>query len=106
MGALNGKVAIVTGGSSGIGERIAELFVEEGASVVVAARRQEEGDKLAKRLGIRFIRADESAQEHRAFGHLLPRSPRLRKTCKQIRRQRDKPSFGIVEDHADRMTAA
>jgi NAD(P)-dependent dehydrogenase (short-subunit alcohol dehydrogenase family) len=60
MGALNGKVAIVTGGTSGIGERIAELFVEEGASVVVAARRQEEGDKLAKRLGIRFIRADVS----------------------------------------------
>jgi NAD(P)-dependent dehydrogenase (short-subunit alcohol dehydrogenase family) len=60
MGALNGKIAIVTGGTSGIGERIAELFVEEGASVVVAARRQEEGDRLAKRLGIRFIRADVS----------------------------------------------
>ena len=60
MGALNGKVAIVTGGSSGIGERIVELFVAEGAKVVVAARRQEEGTALEKRLGIRFIRADVS----------------------------------------------
>jgi NAD(P)-dependent dehydrogenase (short-subunit alcohol dehydrogenase family) len=58
MSALDGKVAIVTGGTSGIGERIAEVFVAEGAKVVVAARRQEEGEKLAKRLGVTFIRAD------------------------------------------------
>jgi NAD(P)-dependent dehydrogenase (short-subunit alcohol dehydrogenase family) len=58
MGALDDKVAIVTGGSSGIGERIVELFVEEGAKVVVAARRQEEGAALEKRLGVRFIRTD------------------------------------------------
>ncbi len=62
MGALDGKVAIVTGGSSGIGERIVELFVEQGAKVVVAARRQEEGAALEKRLGIRFIRTDVSSE--------------------------------------------
>lgn len=62
MGALDGKIAIVTGGTSGIGERIVELFVEEGASVVVAARREQEGATLEKRLGVRFIRTDVSSE--------------------------------------------
>jgi len=62
MGALNGKVAIVTGGTSGIGEKIVEVFVEEGAQVVIAARRQAEGDALEKRFGARFVRTDVSSE--------------------------------------------
>jgi NAD(P)-dependent dehydrogenase (short-subunit alcohol dehydrogenase family) len=58
MGLLDGKTAIVTGGTSGIGQRIVELFAEEGAKVVVAARRQQEGAALEKRLGVRFFRTD------------------------------------------------
>ena len=50
---------MVTGGTSGIGERIVEVFVAEGANVVVAARRQDEGTALVeKRLGVSFIRTD------------------------------------------------
>lgn len=41
MGLLDGKTAIVTGASSGIGRAAARLFCREGASVVVAARRQD-----------------------------------------------------------------
>jgi NAD(P)-dependent dehydrogenase (short-subunit alcohol dehydrogenase family) len=65
MGALTGKVAIVTGATSGIGQRVAEVFVAEGAKVVATGRREAEGAALAERMGGNgsFFRADVSNED-------------------------------------------
>ena len=61
---LEGKVCIVTGGNSGMGASTVELFLEEGARVVIAARGEEAGQALAQRLGENaiFHRTDVSVE--------------------------------------------
>ncbi len=48
---VDGKVSVVTGGSSGIGKATVIRFGREGAMVVIAARRVEEGEQTVKEIG-------------------------------------------------------
>src|SRR6266581_2045907 len=78
---LEGKVAVITGGTSGIGARTAEVFVAEGAKVVIAGRRKERGERLAQKLGdaASFIRTDVSveAEVKAMVDHAVDRFGRL-----------------------------
>jgi NAD(P)-dependent dehydrogenase (short-subunit alcohol dehydrogenase family) len=60
MPRLHDKVCIVTGATSGIGRRTAEVFAAEGAHVVIAGRREAEGREVEAAIGPRcvFVRTD------------------------------------------------
>ena len=64
-GDLSGKVAIVTGGANGIGRATVELFVAEGANVVIADVDEAAGSELAEQLGAStsFCRTDVGERE-------------------------------------------
>ena len=62
MAKLEGKIALITGGSSGLGLAIAKRFVAEGAHVFITGRRQPELDAAVKEIGgnVTAVRGDVS----------------------------------------------
>ena len=65
MSKLQGKIALITGGNSGIGFATAQLFAQEGASVIITGRDDATLTSAAARIGgqVRAIRADVSVTE-------------------------------------------
>jgi NAD(P)-dependent dehydrogenase (short-subunit alcohol dehydrogenase family) len=64
-GPLSGRVALVTGSSSGLGERFARVLREAGADVVVTARRAERLERLARELNAVAVAGDIASAAHR-----------------------------------------
>ena len=64
MGKLDGKVAVITGGVSGIGKATVRLFIEQGARVVIADIEDDRGKSLAEELGANaiYLHADVSQE--------------------------------------------
>ena len=66
MASLDGRVAVITGASSGIGLAIAKRFVLEGAHVYITGRRQEQLEKAAREIGrnIEVVQGDVTSAEY------------------------------------------
>jgi NAD(P)-dependent dehydrogenase (short-subunit alcohol dehydrogenase family) len=81
MGTLEGKVAVITGGASGIGEATVRLFVDEGCRVVVADVLDERGRRLVDAIGKSavYVHADVSqeTQVQAAVEHAVSHFGRL-----------------------------
>ena len=107
MGKLDGKVAVITGATSGIGLGTAELFVAEGARIVIAGRREAEGRAIAERLGATclFRRTDvtEEAEMRALLAHAVDRFGRL--DCLFNNAGGPGPTGGIEDIPVDRFDA-
>lgn len=106
MSRLNGKIAVVTGGNSGIGLASAIRFAAEGASVVIVGRRQEELDKALGLIGgdAMALQGDISRLEDldRVFDQIKARKGRIDVLFANAGAGDFEPLGSITEDSFDR----
>lgn len=71
MSRLDGKVAVITGGAGGMGSKHAEIFVREGAKVVIADLESSNGKKLAEDLGENALFISLDVTDELSWGNLV-----------------------------------
>jgi NAD(P)-dependent dehydrogenase (short-subunit alcohol dehydrogenase family) len=107
MSQLKGKVALITGGSSGIGLEAAKRFVAEGAYVFIAARRKEELDKARTVIGgnVTCVATDvtKMADLEKLFAAIKAEKGRLDVLFANAGRGEFVALEEITEEHADEM---
>ncbi len=100
MGRLDGKIALITGGNSGIGLATAKQFVHEGAYVFITGRRKPELDTAVKEIGgsVRGVQGDVSSlgDLDRLFAQI-----QQDKGIPRLRRQQLRHRDGIVRGRRD-----
>jgi NAD(P)-dependent dehydrogenase (short-subunit alcohol dehydrogenase family) len=111
-GRLDGKTAVITGSTSGIGESVARLFAEEGAEVVVSGRRQEKGEAVCADIlsaggEAIFVRADTTVDGDidRLFASALDRFGRIDILVNNAGTILMKPFIEVTSEDWDRIVA-
>ncbi len=107
-GKLEGKIALVTGGSSGIGLATAQSFVKEGAYVYITGRRQSELEKAVKTIGgaqVKAVRADASnlADLDKLFAQIKQEKGRVDVVFANAGVGSFAPLGAITEEHYDQI---
>jgi NAD(P)-dependent dehydrogenase (short-subunit alcohol dehydrogenase family) len=109
MGKLDGKIAVITGGTSGIGRAAARRFVAEGAYVFVTGRRVSELDAVARELGdsVTAVQGDVSrlADLDRVFAIVKQTKGRIDVLFANAGIAEGAPLGEITEEHFDRQFA-
>jgi NAD(P)-dependent dehydrogenase (short-subunit alcohol dehydrogenase family) len=105
-GKLERKIALVTGGTAGIGLATAQRFVKEGAYVFITGRRQAELDAVAKLMSghVTAVKADASSLDDldKLFGQIKREKGRLDIVYAKAGGGRFAPIGQITEEHFDK----